>query len=58
MREQRSAGETSSKTSPGQHMYVGIDLHRRRSVIVPNNADGGVSSKTAAVPFVATSTVM
>ena len=26
--------------------YVGIDLHRRRSVIVRRNADGGLLSKT------------
>ena len=30
---------------PVNKEYVGIDLHRRRSVIVPKNADGEVVSK-------------
>src|SRR5579871_2352308 len=34
------------KKAPVEREYVGIDLHRRRSVIVRKNADGEVLSKT------------
>ncbi len=39
-----TATPSRRKKVPVEREYVGIDLHRRRSVIVRNNADGEVSS--------------
>ena len=44
--ELAKATPTRRKKVPVQREYVGIDLHRRRSVIVRKNADGELLSKT------------
>jgi hypothetical protein len=41
-----TATPTRRKKVPVEREYVGIDLHRRRSVIVRKNADGELLSKT------------
>jgi hypothetical protein len=44
--ELAKATPTRRKKVPVEREYVGIDLHRRRSVIVRKNADGELLSKT------------
>jgi hypothetical protein len=44
--ELAKATRTRRKKVPVEREYVGIDLHRRRSVVVRKNADGELLSKT------------
>ena len=44
--ELAKATPSRRKKVPVEREYVGIDLHRRRSVIVRKNADGELLSKT------------
>src|SRR5207237_7181696 len=44
--ELAKATPTRRKKAPVEREYVGIDLHRRRSVIVRKNADGELIAKT------------